>query len=140
MRQADRDELQASTGHSDYLFVLERALEYSDADMAWTCVADGEPIAIFGAAPIFHGQTFWGCAWLLTADALDNHKREAWGHSVRFVQTMHTRYSALTNYVDDRNSVSQRWLLRLGFKPTLAVSRRGHPFTQFVSLRNPIYV
>lgn len=136
MRRADVLELEASGSFSP-LEAVEESIALSDPDMVWTCLdkSDGHPIAIFGVAPLVGRDTFWGAAWLLTSDRLEQHRREAWLHSVETVRKFHTRYAALTNWIDERNVVSLRWLERLGFIPTVRREIGGYPFTQYVSLR-----
>lgn len=139
MRQADVDEL-AATGETNLEAVLLRSLEVSDGDMRWSCLDldDRAPLGVFGCAPLIPGRTTWGVAWLLTTTRIERHQRDVWEHSKRFVQRMHTRYDILTNYVDDRNVVSRRWLERLGFFPTIPVyiGEERVPFTQYVRLRD----
>lgn len=138
MRRADVLELEA-VGASP-LTAVEESIEFSDPDMVWTCIdtSDNHPIAIFGVAPIIQGVHFWGAAWLLTSTRLEQHRREAWLHSVEYVERMHSRYPVLANWIDERNVVSIRWLERLGFFPVIRNPRfgvQGLPFTKYVSLR-----
>lgn len=114
MRDLDRQELMASSGQSPRVALLE-SLRLSCH--AWTAMADGEPIAMFGCAPMQVGSRSAGWAWLLGTDRIDDFRRDAWCLSVSVVEQMAQHYDALANYIDYRNIRSLRWLERLGFVP-----------------------
>lgn len=135
MRRADVMELEATGGAP--LHSLVESIKVSDPDMTWACldVEDNHPIAIYGVAPVVPGVHFWGIAWLLTSERLEKHRREVWRHSVDTVTKFHSRYAVLSNWIDERNTVSLRWLRRLGFFPAVSRYVNGLPFTQYVSLR-----
>lgn len=138
MRLADRREL-AAVG-SNPVKALRDGLAYSDPDMCWAMLIDGEPAIMWGAAPMFRHSLEVGIVWMLGSDALTRAPRAVWETSVEYVGRMSDRYTMLTNYVDDRNVVSARWLERLGFVavghcPDYGVE--GVPFTQYAILRQP---
>ena len=77
-----------------------------------TILLDGEPAAIFGAAPSSEEDS--GIAWLLGTDAIDAHTRAFWLASREGLALLFTWFARLFNYVDARNQTSLRWLKRLG--------------------------
>lgn len=129
MRQADRDELAASHGHSPRE-ALEKALAASTS--AWVGVVDGLPVCMFGVAPasILSGR---GVVWMLGAQELDSYPRTFLRRCRGCVDMMHRVYPRLENFVDDRNTTSKNWLRWLGF--TLAEEavtlRSGVQFRHF---------
>ncbi len=112
MRAADVAEVMASSGSTP-----EDALSYSLAhsSMAWTVCVDGRPEIMFGAADL-NILTATGAPWMLGTDAIFDiscglFRRQ----SLHWKTQLLTRYAVLTNYVDDRNTASKRWLTWMGF-------------------------
>lgn len=112
MRQADRDEVMAASGRSP-----KEALLYSLAhsDMAWTGLTDDEPAVMFGAGTINMLYRI-GAPWLLGTDQVKTHYRIFLRSSVLWKSHLLSQYNELHNMVDDRNEVSKRWLVWLGFE------------------------
>lgn len=109
--------------------------------VAWTCLKDGRPIAMFGAAPLVYGVTSCGSAWLLGSDEIDTVKREAWVHSRAYVPRLHDYFQTLTAYVDVRNKTSIQWMTRLGYRamsfhPEFGIEKR--PFVLFARSNNSV--
>jgi hypothetical protein len=138
MREADVVELQASCGLSP-LEALTKGWCLSDLDMSFTALdSAGRPVAMFGANCLLPQQDTWGCAWMLTSKLLDVSNRTVWAYSKHYTQLINARYPVITNWVDDRNSISHAWLTKLGFFPALRIPEYGHekrPFTQYVRLQ-----
>jgi hypothetical protein len=74
----------------------------------------GEPVALFGLAPVYllNGQ---GCPWLLATDGLMDHPRDIVMLGKRKVLEWGKRYDKLFNFVDARNLRSIAWLKHIGF-------------------------
>lgn len=127
MRQADRDEVFAASGRSP-----GAALAYSlrKSSVAWTAIVDGRPEVMFGVGDInILGGV--GAPWLLGTEAVETHSRDFLRMSRDFKDQLLKRYSILRNFVDDRNTVSIRWLRWLGFTLLEPVEMRGHQFRLF---------
>lgn len=132
MRQADRDEVSAMSDRTP-----GEALAYSlrKSACAWTGIIDGRPEVMFGVGDlnILAGV---GAPWLLGTDAVEVHAREFLRLSVDFRDQLLRRYPIMRNFVDDRNTISIRWLKWLGATVLEPVELRGHPFRLF-ELRSP---
>ncbi len=72
-----------------------------------------------------------GAPWLLGTDAVEKHGPAFLRRSRNFRDQLLTRYSVLRNFVDDRNTVSIRWLRWLGFTLLDPVEIRGYQFRLF---------
>ena len=111
MRQADRDEVMAATGHTPHQ-ALRLSLEKSD--LAWTGFADGVATVMFGAGTL-NALNRIGAPWLLGTDGVKTHYRVFLRSSLLWKSHLLSNYDELMNMVDDRNDVSKRWLSWLGF-------------------------
>lgn len=131
MRVADRDEIAAASGKSPV-----QALTYSlrKSSLAYTALIDGRPEVMFGVGDlnILAGV---GAPWLLGTDEVERHYVAFLRGSVEWRDQLLRRYSILRNFVDDRNTVSIRWLEWLGFRLLDPVDMGGHQFRLF-ELRN----
>lgn len=127
MRQADRDEVFASSGRSPY-FALSYSLRKSSH--AWTGLIDGRPEVMFGIGDlnILAGV---GAPWLLGTNELEANARDFLRMSRDFKDQLLRRYSILRNFVDVRNTASIRWLEWLGFSLLDPVEMRGYQFRLF---------
>ena len=111
MRQADRDEVWASA-----MLTPEQALSMSvrTSMRSWAGIIDGEVVCIFGVgAPSMLSDV--GIPWMLGTDSLERYQRTFLRRCRRYVAEMLDGYRVLVNFVDERNTVSQRWLAWLGF-------------------------
>jgi hypothetical protein len=112
MRRADEEEVRAASGRCP-VGALMHSLERSD--FAYTVFFDGQPETMFGCGTVdLLSKT--GAPWLLGTDALERNRRHFLRGSRYWVAEMRKRYSVLRNMVDDRNTVSKRWLEWLGFE------------------------
>lgn len=111
MRQADRDEIQAASGRSP-----AQALAFSlrKSSLAYTALVDGVPEVMFGVGDL-NVLARTGAPWLLGTDAVTTHYVAFLRGSVNWREQLLRRYRVLMNAVDDRNTVSKRWLKWLGF-------------------------
>lgn len=117
MRDADKVEVMASAGRTPREALLE---SLDGSEVALTVVIDGIPEIMLGVATI-SAVTGTGCPWLLGTDAVKKHYREFLRQSPVFLKRLSHGYTRLVNIVDDRNTLSKRWLQWLGF--TLAEPR-----------------
>lgn len=129
MRQADRDELAASSSRSPFT-ALEYSLERST--IARTVLVDGKPAGMFGCGDL-SVLTKAGSPWLLGTDDLALAPLQFLRASVDWRDKLFERYDVLRNLVDDRNVASIRWLKWLGFSMSdpLPVGKGGLPFRLF---------
>lgn len=127
MRQADIDEVAAASDRSS-----AEALIYSlrQSHRAWVGIIDGVPEVMFGVGYI---NVLAGVAapWLLATDAVEHNFIGFLRRSVQWRSQLLARYPVLTNFVDERNTVSIRWLEWLGFKLSDPIDVRGHKFRAF---------
>lgn len=129
-RAADRAEFEASSGRSA-VDVVEQAL--ANADRAWVGYAGDEPVCVFGVTP-WSWVAGVGIPWMVGTDRLDRAARPLLRCSLPAVETMHSRFPELVNFVDARNVRAIRWLRWLGFtiEPAAPHGVAGLPFHRFV--------
>lgn len=129
MRAADRNEIEASHGHTPEQ-ALTSSLQHSTA--AWTGLIDGEPVCMFGVGPIsiLAGR---GAPWMLGTDQIERWPRTFLRRCRPCVEAMLAVYPYLENYVDDRNEKSKQWLRWLGFRVSAepVTLRNGAVFRHF---------
>lgn len=127
MRQADRDEVFAASGRSP-----AQALCFSlrKSALAWTALIDGRAEAMWGVGDI-NVLAGVGAPWLLGTDEVPRYFIHFLRASVGFRDQLLERYATLRNFVDDRNTVSIRWLAWLGFTLHDPAMFRGHAFRMF---------
>lgn len=112
MRQADVDECWASNRLKPF-DALVLGLQATRA--CWTGLYRREPFCMFGVVRAKHDHDV-GVVWLLATDRIRDCSREFLRQNGQYVQAMRAQFKVLTNYVDDRNVVSKRWLEWLGFE------------------------
>lgn len=129
MRQADRNELAASSGRSPTA-ALELSL-FRSAD-AHTVLLDNIPAGMFGCC-VLNVLCRKGSPWFLGTDAIDQNRLAFARASVFWRDQLLSRYDCLTNVIDARNASSIRWLKWLGFtiSEPVPVGRGGLPFRIF---------
>ncbi|WP_453966542.1 hypothetical protein [Bradyrhizobium elkanii] len=127
MRKADRDEVAAASGKTP-ADALRFSLGKSSA--AWTAFIDGRPELMFGVADL-NILAGIGAPWLLGTEAVERHYVAFLRGSVGWRDQLLQRYPVLRNFVDDRNTVSKRWLAWLGFRLLDPVMFGGHAFRLF---------
>lgn len=99
---------------------------------AWAGLAGGELVCLFGVAPLtLVGVT--GIPWLMGSILLEQHQRAFLRRNREFIDRWQTEYPMLRNFVDARNTTSQKWLRWLGFTIGAAVPYgvSGLPFHPF---------
>lgn len=132
MRDQDREEVKASSGLDPRTAVALSILMSTRA----FAVTDrgGVPVCLLGVAP--HPLPGVGVAWLLGTDGLLKEALQIARGSRPLLEALHEDFDLLWNYVDERNTVSKRWLRWMGFLP-LGVKETvsGHPFRIFARSR-----
>jgi hypothetical protein len=93
------------------------------------------PVCLFGAAP--HPLPGVGVAWLLGTDGLFREALPIARASKQRLEELQQQFPLLWNYVDERNTVSIRWLRWMGFKAhSVKETVSGHPFRIFARTAN----
>lgn len=138
LRYGDQDELQALHGGLVPPLAVIAASRVS-SDICRVGGIGGLPLVIHGVAPM-PGVPGVGVPWMLGTHEVETRAlaRLALRHCASEVQEMNELYPLLVNYVDDRNTLSKRWLKWLGFS---FISRRPHgieqrPFIEFVRMQH----
>ena len=131
LRKADIEEVKASSGLSP----LE-SLRYSIAhsEECWVLEIDNNPIAIFGVG----ATQLFNIPWMLGTNGIDRYPKEFMKTSYEVVATWFQKYPLLMNFVDARNTVAIRWLIRIGFKliRELTYGVENKPFIQFARIQD----
>lgn len=120
VRPADREELWAAS-LSTPENVMKRGLEYSDK--AYTGMIGGEPVCMWGVAPVdlLFGL---GAPWMVGTSDLDEHATKFLRRCRKHLLELFEGYDKLENYVDARNVKAIRWLKFMGF----AVDDKTQPY------------
>lgn len=115
LRQHDRMELQAVHGPDLDFGDCLRVCVLASEECHVLTAPGGEPVALFGLAPVslLGGMA---CPWLLGTDAFTDYPRDIVVLGKRMVQRWGRRYDQLVNYVDARNVRSLAWLQHIGFR------------------------
>lgn len=128
MRQQDIAEVHAC-GHTDLHAVVADGITRSA--LCWTARVDGRMGCVFGVAPMSLLASVHAAPWLLGTDEVPRHATLLMRHSPDYIAKMLDFSPVLANMVHARNTVSLRWLKRMGFKigPLFLVGDEPfHPF------------
>jgi len=101
---------------------------------ARTAVLDGEPIAMFGIAPLGGLLSTTGAIWLLGTEAMRAQRVALMRLPLGYIDgAFEAGFQHLLNYVHADNVVAVRWLRRLGFTihPAGPFGVRGEMFHRF---------
>jgi len=114
LRRADVQELRASQGDGmSMLAILQQSVTISDE--CWVATTQtGEPVAVFGVAPIPQAAGY-AAPWMLGTDTLSQHGRDIVQLGKRFARQWNAKYEHLLNFVDARNTKSIAWLRHSGY-------------------------
>lgn len=112
IRRADFDELTASYP-ADVTTQMIASLSVSvNASAAFG--AQGELLCLFGVSPYaMMGET--AAPWLIGTNALPRYPQALVKGAYRYLGWIEQFYPALLNFVDARNTLSIKWLQRMGF-------------------------
>lgn len=111
LREADREELYASTGAREYEHILRCSAAGSDSVVM--ALADGAPAALFGVSTVSLIYNV-GCPWMLATDEAFHHQRSLVRGGRLYIATMLEQYARLENWVDARNHRAVAWLRHSG--------------------------
>lgn len=99
---------------------------------AWLFTINGEPAALMGVAPasVLSGV---GVPWMIATDVVDRYPVTFLRNCRLLLPSVLGVYQHLVNFVDDRNTRSQRFLAALGFTLSKPVpfGPHGLPFRRF---------
>lgn len=128
MRECDQRECFAAVGE-DPTTALAKSHETSlnCYVFSWNDV----PVALTGVGSLTESI---GVPWMLGTDQLEEvPKRIFWRASKAVVEDFHRDFTVLTNYIDERNTVSRRWIKHLGFeeRETTPFGHLQLPFIRF---------
>lgn len=129
LRPSDLAEAEAWS-HDPPAKTVEDSIRHSSE--AWAGLADGELVCLFGVAPLtLIGVT--GVPWLMGSVTIERHQRAFLRRNRNFIDRWQAEYPVLRNFVDSRNTTSQRWLRWLGFRidPPVPYGVSGLPFHPF---------
>ncbi|MEP3275330.1 MAG: hypothetical protein ABJN26_16085 [Stappiaceae bacterium] len=112
MRAADRAEVWAASRRTP-----RRALEFSlrNSSVAFTGLADGTPFVMFGVGEQSRLLGV-GVPWLLGTEQIEKHAVHFLRQSHLWSAVLQQNFRVLKNHVDNRNTLSIRWLKWLGFE------------------------
>jgi hypothetical protein len=111
LRQADRDEVFASSGRP-----VEEAVQesFESTGRTWAVELKEEPMMLFGVAS-YSALHYEGIPWMLATDRIHEVARVFLRESRSWVFRMAEGFARLENWIDVRNAVSIRWLKWCGF-------------------------
>ena len=136
MRQADIDEIRASSGLNHYEGLQQSVKASVECYTAWI---GNSPIAIFGISATDNESI--ACIWMLGTDIIKEHRIEFLRKSREWVDEFQNTYSVLFNNIDARNTVHIKWLQWLGFTFINQFPEYGaelRPFYQFVRINSNV--
>lgn len=126
MRPADEAEVRA-LGRSPFAAMV---VSLRRSQRAWTIIADGKAVGMFGVGDV-NILAGVGSPWMLGTPALERHATIFLRNCNYWVRQLLDGYTVLRNCVDDRNTLSIRWLKWLGFQVGEPVAFKGHLFRMF---------
>lgn len=133
MRAADRDEMLATIGDMCPLLAMDTVLARSSHK--WAVFADGRLIMMLGLVPSGSLLTSPEAEpWMLGTRALERLPGVLTRVARQYLAVMKGHYPRLANHVDARNTVSIKWLRRIGFTvhpETVPFGPYGLPFHYF---------
>lgn len=127
MREIDRLECQAF-GQSPRIALR---LGYLGSTLCWTGCVDGRPELMIGASPrsMMDGSA---SPWMLGTDEARRRARPMLELAGPILAEMDRRYRRLENFAHQTNTVTHRWLQRLGFTvEDDVIVFGGEPFVRF---------
>lgn len=113
LRQADRNEVYATSGLKDYRRVLELSIAISAKAWAVRTLAKSEPVMIGGWSGVTP-LTGRAALWMLGTDLFIEHYREVCRRVRVFLSERAEKPVSFHNYIDARNAASLRFVKFLG--------------------------
>lgn len=128
MRAQDVAEM-AALGRRDLRRVVDTSVQMST--LCATILVNGRVACIFGVAPINMAAGV-GAVWLLATPHGQQHAGALMRYCRPYISEMLATFPSLVNMVHEENTVSRRWLARLGaeFKPPV-IAPSGATFIPF---------
>lgn len=133
MRQQDIDEVHAC-GHTDLHAVVADGITRSA--LCWTARVDGRMGCVFGVAPMSLLTSQRGAPWMLGTDEVPRHAALLMRRSPEYIAKMLDFCPVLVNTVHAKNTVSLRWLKRMGFEIGQRFVMNNEPFYLFGMTRH----
>lgn len=130
LREDDVRELADGSGHKPIPALLD-SLYVSDPDLCFAVLYDDEPVAMFGCNKLTDSI---GGAWLLATDGIYQNNKDFIVKSREMITLFHERYEYLTNFIDERNTVSLKWLRSLGWVEVQRIEDYGVAKTPFIQM------
>lgn len=129
VRPADSHEVHASSGWA-VIEALRWGIEHGET--ALTGWSKEGPLCVFGVTQP-SVLTNHGVPWLISTTLVERYQLSFLRNSKPYFEAMRSRFDSLSNYVDDRHTVAQRWLRWLGFAmgPPQPYGVYGLPFRRF---------
>jgi hypothetical protein len=141
MRQADADEVRASSGEEPGA-VAQDSVEASVE--AYAVRFDGVLAFVWGVAELpgaVDGRRV-GVAWLLTTALVEEQPKAFWRYCLETLPPLLERWDVLVNAIDARHVQALRWARRLGFclGGPAPFGAAGLPFVGFSVTRGDLHV
>jgi hypothetical protein len=111
LREADAAEVKAACGLGG-VQVLTKAMEVSIQTDAW--LSEGKLVMMSGISAVPSNERV-GAVWMLASPEVDAMPRCLLHGKREYVQELLKGREMLMNFVDNRNTKAQRWLIWLGF-------------------------
>jgi hypothetical protein len=112
LRPADRAEVVAASGPDVRGTIFDAIMQSKNPGAA---MMKRKIVAVFGVVPVGTLSSGMASPWLLGAPELETIPREFTEAARAYITAARAWYPRLVNFVDDRNTVSKRWLARIGF-------------------------
>lgn len=106
LRNADKEEIYASTGNRLYLHTLLESYELSKVCYTW--LIDDKPTFVFGVVD-------GGIVWAMGTDLMLKQKLYFVENATKYIDEFLQMYDLVYNYVYTKNTVHIKWLRRVGF-------------------------
>lgn len=128
LREPDGNEIQASTGLAPGDGLRQ---SFSVSEMRFTITHNQCPVVIFGLSSSTGSDN--GCIWLLATDGIEKIKHSVYSISMEYINYFLGIYKVLYNFVDERNTKTEKWLRLCGaqFYSSLPLGPEGKRFRYF---------
>lgn len=133
LRDVDKKEIFLMTGEGP-LEGLRNSCLLSEAECN-SIIHEDKVIGIFGVVDAGNGL---GVPWLLGSPEVPQIAKELNKGAKEWVEKIQSRFPVLANYVLEENSVSIRWLKRLGFVMVqrVPIGKHGEDFIEFARVNH----
>lgn len=128
LRDSDKEEIRASTG-LEPKYGLRHSFFVSESKFVIT--HNQCPAVMFGVLSIIGSKD--GCVWMLATDRVKNIKQSVYTISVAYINYFLGIYEVLYNFIDERNTRTEKWLRLCGarFYNSLLLGPEGKVFKYF---------